>query len=442
MKTVAVLLLFAAGLAAQLPDPHPLFEADAVHDIWLFFDSPDWYEQLRANFEGVDDPQYLEATFIWNEYAMERVGVRFKGNSSYRTYPGTKKSFKIKTNEFVKGRRIRGIDTLNLHNAFKDPSYVREKIYYELAAAAGLKAPRTNYAALYVNGEYWGLYFLTEDIDGEFLENHVAAKENGNLYKGDPRGTLQWRGDDPAPYRKEYEKDNHEDEDDWTDLIHFLDVLNNTPLDQLKERLDPLLDLDSALALLALDNLTANLDSYLGSGHNYYLYHRQSDGKFMFFPWDPNEAFGNFNMGLNIDALQRLPLFWLPRPQGVAGQPPPPANAVVPRPLAQRLWDVPEYRIAYLEKVKSLLEGPAEPERLLARMTLLHDFIRPYFERETRSMFTPEQFERAMTANQRTGGPPQPGQPPAPAFDIPGLEPFVKVRAQAVAQQLDAMLPR
>jgi hypothetical protein len=431
-------MLFAAaalnGMAqAQLPVAHPLFDGDAVHDIYLFFSEPDWYEKLRANFEGSDDPPYMEATFVWNEITMERVGVRFKGNSSYRTYPGTKKSFKIKTNEFVKGRRIQGIDTLNLHNAFKDPSYVREKIYYELAREAGLKASRTNYAALHVNGEYWGLYFLTEDVDGEFLENHVGAKENGNLYKGDPRGTLEWRGTDPGPYRREYEKDNNEDDDDWSDLIRLVETLNRTPPAELKDRLAAALDIESAIALLAMDNLTANLDSYIGSGHNYYLYHRKSDGKFVFFPWDPNEAYGNFNMGMIINDLQRLPVIWLPRPQGVPGQP---ANAVVPRPLAQRIWEVDDYRAAYLAKLRWLLEGPAEPERVLDRMRGLRDMIRPYVQRETRSMFTLPQFERAMMENQRTGAPTQPGQPPTPVFDIPGLEPFVRIRAASVLQQL------
>jgi len=72
------------------------------------------------------------------------VGVRFKGNSSYRTYPTQKRSFKIETNEFVKGRRIQNIDTLNLNNAFKDPSMVREIVYYEMARDSGLKASRVS----------------------------------------------------------------------------------------------------------------------------------------------------------------------------------------------------------------------------------------------------------------------------------------------------------
>lgn len=116
----------------------------------------------------------------------------------------------------------------------------------------------------------------------------------------------------------------------------------------------------------------------------------------------------------------------------------------MPRPLAQRIYEIPEYRAVYLQKVKQLIEGAAEPERLLERMQALHQMLRPYVERETRSMFTVAQFERSLAENQRTGGPGQPGQPGqpgSPLFDIPGLEPFLRARIESVRQQLDVLLP-
>lgn len=431
-------LAFLLLSAQDLPVEHPLFAGDTVHEMRIYFTQPDWYERLRANFEGKADPDYMEARFVWGDVDMERAGVRFKGNSSYRTYPTQKKSFKIKTNEYIKGRRIQNIDTLNLNNAFKDPSMVREKVYYEMARAAGLKASRVNYAALYINDEYWGLYFLTEDVDGEFLENHLGKGEDGNLYKGDPQGTLQWRGLDKAPYKQAFEKENNEAADDWSDLIRLIDVLNNTPLLQLRERLEPLLDVDSALTLLALDIVTANLDSYIGSGHNYYLYRQKSDGRFRLMPWDPNEAFGSFDMGIPMQDLQRLPLFFTPRPMQAPGGPPLPPNAMAPRPLAQKLWEVPEYRERYLAKVREIADGSANPDALLERMTALRTMIEPWVELETRSMFTLDQFRRALTEHIQTGSatPPPPGTPPVPRFLIPGLEPFLRGRAGSIREQL------
>ena len=386
---VLLFLAVTAVTTAAEPPVHPFFDGDAVHEIRLTFESPNWYEKLRVNFEGQADPEYAETTLAWRDgKTLERAGVRFKGNSSYRSYPGQKKSFKIKTNAFVKGQRIDGLDTINLNNSFKDPSYLREKLYYELARASGLAAPRTNYAALYVNDEYWGLYFLTEDVDGQFLGHHIGEKEDGNLYKGEPRGTLQWRGPDVRFFKQEYEKANHEKQDDWSDLIEFVSALNNSPREGVRERLEALMDVESAVSLVALDMALANLDSYVGSGHNYYLYRRDSDRRFQFVPWDPNEAFGNFNLGLTVPDLQNLPLFWLQRPQPMPGGAPFPPIAVVPRPLAQRLWETPEFRLAYVKKMQWLIDGPLEPDALVERMQALQELAGPFVEREQRSMFS------------------------------------------------------
>ena len=434
------MVAFLALLGFAVPSVHPLFDGDAVHEIRLTFSQPNWYDQLRANFEGQPNPAYMEAAFDWGDVHFDTIGVRFKGNSSYRSYPGQKKSFKLKLNEFVKGQRIQGIDSLALNNAFKDPTFVREKVYYELAAAFDLPAPRVNYAAVYVNGEYWGLYFLVEAVDGSFIESRFGPKEDGNLYKGDPQGTLQWRGPAVDPYRAMYEKENNESKDDWSDLVSLIDTLNNGSI----EKLEAILDIDSALRYLALDNLTVNLDSYIGSGHNYYLYRRDSDRRFVIFPWDPNEAWGNFNLGIPIEELRRLPVDFAPRPgPPPPGQPQPPPGQVQPspRPLAIRLWAVPELREQYRDRIRELLAGIAHPDSLMARMLALKDLVRPWVESDTRKMFPTSQFETGFTEDSLPGpvGPPPPGLPqnPVPGMPIPGLEPFIRGRASYLGPVLD-----
>ncbi len=440
LPVLCVLLACSPLTAQQAPAAHPLFEGDAVHEIRLTFSQPDWWARLRANFEGQADPTYLEASFDWGETHFDTIGVRFKGNSSYRSYPGDKKSFKIKLNAFVKGQKVAGIDSLNLNNAFKDPSFVREKVYYELAVEAGLAAPRVNHAAVYINGEYWGLYFLVEGVDSAFLESRFGKKESGNLYKGDPQGTLQWRGPAVQPYRNMFEKENNEDADDWSDLVKLIDTLNNQPLDALRG----VLDVDSAAALLALDLLTVNLDSYIGSGHNYYLYHRVSDGRFVLMPWDPNEAWGNFNLGIPIEQLRRLPLNFMPQPMGPPGQPPPPQPPGGSRPLASKLWADPDTRAAYRDKVRSLLAGAAHPDTLLARMQALRDLVRPWVEMDVKKMYPTSQFESCFLEDflPRPVGPPLPGGPnpppnPGGGMPIPGLSPFIRERAVFLSGELE-----
>ena len=120
---------------------------------------------------------------------FDSIGVRFKGSSSY-TYPGVKKSFKLDINVFVPGQEVYGLDKLNLNNCFLDPSFAREKACYELCLAAGLPTERTNYAELYINGSYWGLYLLVEQFDQEFIESRFGRRKKVTSGRG--MNTAQW----------------------------------------------------------------------------------------------------------------------------------------------------------------------------------------------------------------------------------------------------------
>ncbi|MBS1828407.1 MAG: CotH kinase family protein [Acidobacteria bacterium] len=425
MTRFLVCLLAPMALFGQTAPSHVIWDTDQIHTVRLTFTDPDWYNKLRANFEGKDDPDYMEVDVEIGDRQFPRSGIRFKGNSSYNSYPGGKKSFKVKFDKYVKNTTYDGISTINLNNAFKDPSFVREKVYYELANSLGLAAPRVSYAALSINGEYWGLYFLTEQVDKTMFTGRFGAEEDGNLFKGDPRGTLEYRGQDKAPYKENYELETNEKADDWSDLIEFIRVLNTTPPADLPGAVEPLLDVEAVLSWLALDNYTVNLDSYIGSGHNYYLYHRLSDNRFTPIPWDPNEAWGVFNMGRSIDQLARL--------NRIFPEPPMPG-----RPLVTRLLSIPAYRERYMEKLKLMAEGAGHPDLLAARMNQLRDLIRDAVREDTKKMFTNQQFEEAMTVTVgQTPGPGQPPQPPGggiPGGAIPGLETFLRARFTFLSQ--------
>ena len=337
--------------------------------------------------------------------------MRFKGNSSYWGYYGLKKSFKLDIDEFVAGQEIDGLDKLNLNNCFLDPSFVREKAAYELCEAMGMATGRTNYAALYINGSYWGLYLLVEQHDQEFIESRWGAGEDGNLWKGEPYGTLEYLGATESAYYDNYELKTNETANDWSDLVDFIDQLNNTPVSALPDSLHNRLDVNSALAMLAIDNFTVNLDSYVGRCANYYFYHRDLDDRFVFTKWDQNEAWGIFNMyNLSMTQLQQLSPYWV-NPQ--SGE---------DRPLAEQLWQVDAYEDVYLGHMKKLMAGAAEPTTLIARMEELRDLIRPYVYADPNTMFTTAEFEICMTSNIYASGGPPPGRL------IPALQTFITAR--------------
>jgi len=418
--TILTLVLSTAGIAAAalVPPTHPLFDGDAVHEIHLTFNQPDWWDQLRDNFEGLDDPLYLEAEFDWEDVHFDSIGVRFKGNSSY-TYPGVKKSFKLDIDEYVSDQELYGLDKLNLNNCFMDPSFIREKSCYELCQAAGLPTERTNFAALYINGDYWGLYVLVEQLDQEFIESRFGAGEEGNLWKGEPHGSLEYLGSNESSYYGDYELKTNEEENYWSSLVELTDAIDNTPIANLVDTLHPLMDVNSAMAMLAIDNLTVNLDSYIGRCVNYYFYHRDLDGRFVFAKWDVNESWGVFNQyNMSLTQLKQLDPFWTNNRPGED------------RPLAERLWQVSAYEDIYLGHMKRLMAGAAQPDTLLARMEELRDLIRPYVQADTNKMFSNSEFEAAMTSNIYDG-----------MRLIPGLNAFIRDRDTWLRSQIGEWTP-
>ncbi len=477
MRFTLLTLLVAGAAAAQTPPGHPLFEKDEIHEIRLRFAQSDYWSRLTANYaENEDDIPYIEASFEWRDLKFDKIGVRFKGNSSYRGARTDKKPFRLKFNEFVKGQKIQGIGSVNLNNSWNDPSYVREKLYYETAARAGMRASRTNYAALYINDTFWGLYVLGEVVNGDFIDSRFPAGErSGNLYKGDPGGTFEYKGAEKTAYKSMYEKKSNEDEDNWDDLIELSRVLNETPEEQLVAELEKRMDIDSFLRVMALDLITVNLDNYIAMAHNFYLYRRPSDNRFEWILWDPSLAFGAFPAGLSVEEMKNLPFLWM-RAQGVGGPggPPPGGPGPMPggpggpgpmppaggggaatgaRPLVTRLWAIPEIQRRYYAKFDEFMKDAAKPEPIVERMRELQTLVRPRVSEDPNKLNTLEEFEKSMIADQQLagglGGPGQappgaPGLPPGGGFmggnQLPGLEAFVRDRSAFVVKTVAELL--
>jgi hypothetical protein len=425
--TSALICLFVIGsiaTAALKPIDHPLFMEDAVHEIQLTFNQTNWWNQLTDNFENYEDPPYLLASFAWDSVELDSIGVRFKGNSSYMGYYGDKKSFKLDIDEFVLDQEISGLDKLNLNNCFLDPSYVREKCTYELCAELGQAYMRSNFAAVYINDEYWGLYLLVEQSDQQFLESRYGASEDGNLWKGEPNGTFEYEGANESDYYASYELKTNEEVNDWSDLVDLMEALNNTPVSNLADSLHERMDVNSALAMLAIDNFVVNLDSYIGRCANYYFYHRDNDSRFVFHKWDQNEAFGIFNQyQLSSAEMKHLSPYWT-NPQWNAE-----------RPLAEQLWLIDEYDDVYLGHMKKLMAGGAIPDTLINRMEELRDLIRPYVLDDPNTMFSDAEFENAIDQDIYASGGPPPGRL------IPGLRDFIEERHSWLSGEIGTWTP-
>lgn len=271
-----------------------IFDNTYLHEIKINFVEQNYWEILNDNFgdpfsgQDVDDKPYLSGKIEIDGQIYDKVGIRFKGYSSFFFVQGDKKSFKLDFNEFVEDRKIDGLRKLNLNNGVGDPAFQREFVCYNLLRQMGIPAPRVAFAKVYINDEYWGLYSLVEQIDKSFLKDNYVDN-NGALYKNIDWSTMTYIDENESSY-PEFEKKTLESEP-FTDLIELIKRMNSDK-NSFAEDLEEVFYVDDYLKILAVDIITSNWDSYHYHGRNWYLYKDSTTQKFHWQPWDYNLALG------------------------------------------------------------------------------------------------------------------------------------------------------
>jgi hypothetical protein len=412
---LTVVSLFPSGYSQSAGDQ---FFGQWLHEIRITFSLPQWKDSL-AYYENINDTAseqiYLKADLLLDGVAYSEVGIKYKGNSSYNIN-SDKKSFKISFDEFVNGQKPDGLKKINLNNGFKDATFLREKFMLDFLNSEGLPAPRCVYANLYINNQHYGLYTVVEEVDDAPFLLRVFGNKAGNLFKGDPNGKLTWKGSNPQAYYADYELHTNEDENDWSDLITFIDILNNTSSTSLASALSGVLNIETYLGHRAANLLFVNLDSYDGSGHNYYIYNHQ--GRFEWMAWDVNEAFGNFNMGMPLDVLECLSIFYIPAPHSS-------------RPLPFRLFALGDVFSSYYAFLLSNWLQKWPPQKFNAWVDSMAALIRPHVYADPMKFYSNAQFESGLSQNTTLPGLGFPGN-----FQSPGLKSFYANRWYCIRDEI------
>jgi len=375
-------ILFGTHQLTAQTDGDALFGAATIHDVSITFPQTGYWDSLVAYMPL---EQYLKVDITIDGILFTNVGVKFKGNSSYNN-ASNKKSFKVDMNEFTAGQEVDGLKKFNLNNGFKDPSFLREKLALDFYNEQGIIAPRCAFSRVYLNGDYWGLYTFVEEIDNTFLKDDDRFNnKQGNLFKGDPNGDLKWINSTVSSYYPKYELHNNDIENDWTDLVNLIDNINNSGSD-LYDSLETVLNTTHFIQQWAGMNLFVNLDSYIGSGHNYYIYHDTLTDKFEWIAWDVNESFGNFNMGLSNTELQQLSMFHVSSPSSS-------------RPLIQQMLTVPLYKSTLAQVMCEWVVEDFSNATLDAKIDSLADVIRAAVYADPNKFYTNANFETNLTSD-------------------------------------------
>ncbi len=237
-----------------------LFDNSFLHQI--HFEAPG-LEQIIPYIPGhYDDPVKM----IIDGTVVESIYIRRKGFTS-NEFNETNPPFKIDIDSFIPNQEYDGIDKFNLHNHHLDDSFQRNALAYALYRRAGVAAPRTSFAEVYINGNFIEVYTITEDIEKTFLKQNFASN-NGSLYKGvefPPNGVVVQEG--------------------------TIEAYNNFINNAAPNNIGSIMDLHNYFRVLGVDLIIKDWDTYARGSHNFYMYHEPESEKLHLITWDHNYAF-------------------------------------------------------------------------------------------------------------------------------------------------------
>jgi len=267
----------------------PFYDINTIQKIEIFTNRTDWDYALDSLKTGPGGYLQVDSVKV-NETKFANVGVKYKGNSSYST-ENVKNPWNISLDEYV-SQNYQGFKTIKLANCYQDPSMIREVLAYSILGNY-MHSPQANFAKVYVNGTYLGLYSNTEAVNKTFVSNHFNSSSNtfvecSPIITPGPttKSSLRYLSADSTAYANYYEiKSTY----GWNELVSLTNTASNDATN-----LPLVMDMDKLTWMLAYNNVLVNLDSYSGVFSQNHLIYKDNSGRFNPIMWDLNMSFGGF----------------------------------------------------------------------------------------------------------------------------------------------------
>lgn len=330
--------------------------------------------------------EWVHAAVDFEGKTFSNAAVRFKGNGTYlRSRESLKRPFKVDLNKYTAGSSLAGRTTLNFANLVSDDSCVHDAMGYEFYRAAGVPAPRTAYARLFLTigpgaRQYLGLYALVENLDGAFARDQFGS-DPGVFFKPVTTDLFKDLGEDWEAYDRIYDPKRRLKPAEAARVIGLSQLVSHAEDATFAARIGEFIDMDEFARFLAATVLLSSYDGFLNNGQNFYLWLSGTTGRFQFLPWDLDNAWGRFGM---VGAAQD-------RARASIGHP-----WMGQHRFLERMMAVPEFEARYRRVLGELLETAFVPEVLTARVDTLAGWLRPIIAEE--SPRRAARFEQAVTA--------------------------------------------
>jgi spore coat protein H len=208
------------------------------------------------------------------------VALHLKGAAgSFRDFDD-KPALTLNFGKHAPGQRFQGHSKISLNNSVQDPTRLCEIVSRELFLAAGVPAPKADFATVLINGRDLGLYVQLEAYNKDFLRQHFRDTK-GNLYDG---GFCQ-------EVHRNLAVNSGAHPEDRSDLDRLLRAANESDAGERWKRLGAVLDTDRFISMLAMEVLLCHWDGYGLNRNNYRVFHDLESDRMVFMPHGLDQMF-------------------------------------------------------------------------------------------------------------------------------------------------------
>ena len=275
---------------------------------------------LNYLFQNADDsPTVMTESVTIGDTTLGYAGLKTKGNYTLaHTYSDELDSDRfsftvnfgkyIKKADYGKTQNFYGVQKISFNNFFFDKSLMKEYVSLKLMTEMGIPTPAYALARLYINDEYYGVYFMVEAMDESILERFYNVDDDqlsDYLVKVEYTSfDYEELSEDPSPLYNS-DSDTYEDVKDMLPTVLEWDqklcaLSSGTDFDgneidvNSQEYLDLLatvIDIDEEVRYFAAHSYLVQLDDMFVEYHNFGLY-VDENGISKLIPWDYDLAYG------------------------------------------------------------------------------------------------------------------------------------------------------
>ncbi|KAI9029709.1 coth protein-domain-containing protein [Phycomyces nitens] len=298
---------------------HPINEIPTIH-----------VKAPQADLESLHG-NYLEPIAInvnMSHISAEKVdqfsNVKFQlGGQTSRLFDKFSYNFHLKHGDSSLG----GYRRFKLRSCATDPSFIREKLYYDVLDSSSMPASKASYVRLFVNERPMGLYLFIDNYKSPFIDNVINGGDSdshGILYQGsmpenpmaqdilEQGANLAYAGPNIEDYffkgvsAYKLAEDGTKKGKGYEPLVKLIRFINDPKPDDdddnenengqgsaLERAWNKRIDVDLFLKNMALEILMGHVDGYLGQAHNYFLYRQPGTKRFLWMTADLDQTLGS-----------------------------------------------------------------------------------------------------------------------------------------------------